>query len=356
MFKKNKIPRIIVGFMGASGCGKSTVLNVITGLDILPRSGLGEACTSVPVEVQYNLEDDPEKAFRAEITMVEAEDWRAELKTAIRHLTSDDGTADPNIEGAEAAAAKIRCVYPNLDIQLLNSDHVANLMGVREVNRYFGKTIEIEKRTAKEFALSIAPYIDGTSKVNQTNGNSSLWPMVKKVVLYVRSDVLRTGLVFVDLPGLGDSNQAREQVTDEYITEVSAICIVADIRRAITNAVAKNLHGRAATLKRQMRRSGLLDDEHTFFVLTMTDNITIDEITPKSEFVGSELTSQLTTRMNDRRARKSTILDSFEAINKEAARLQNQIDTWNKQIDTWNKQKEALEQTSRKRKEPGAGM
>lgn len=51
--------------------------------------------------------------------------------------------------------------------------------------------------------------------------------------------VLSTGAVVVDLPGVRDSNAARGAVAERYMKSCNAVWIVADITRAVDNRTAK---------------------------------------------------------------------------------------------------------------------
>lgn len=54
--------------------------------------------------------------------------------------------------------------------------------------------------------------------------------------------VLSTGAVVVDLPGVRDANAARGAVAEKYMKSCNAVWIVADITRAVDNRTAKVLH------------------------------------------------------------------------------------------------------------------
>ena len=54
--------------------------------------------------------------------------------------------------------------------------------------------------------------------------------------------VLSTGAVVVDLPGVRDANAARGAVAEKYMKSCNAVWIVADITRAVDNRTAKVAH------------------------------------------------------------------------------------------------------------------
>jgi hypothetical protein len=271
--------------MGPSGSGKSSIINALLDEEnILPTNGT-EACTAVAVEIAWNSSDKPEEAYIAKIQFVTASEWKHDLDLIVDELVNLRPGDRLKPEGdAKVAFNKFQAVYPDISIDKVTKDSVAVLMTDHTISDFLGTEKIISKAAScgRQFAAEIRPYIDSSPKA-VSNGtyslpNSSYWPLVKVIKIYTRSSILHTGLVLVDLPGLGDYNRAREMVAEHYMHEVSAICIVANIARALTDSIARNLFGRGKQLKRRLLRGGLLDDEHTFFVLTHTDVITIKDV------------------------------------------------------------------------------
>jgi GTPase SAR1 family protein len=281
-----ELPRVVLGFMGPSGSGKSSVINALLEEDSLLPCNCTEACTAVAVEIAWNTDSDRNKAYRAEIQFVTAAEWKAELEVLVAELMSLDTEErrNPSGDDAKVAAAKFGTVYPDFDMGNLTEQSAAELMSDTIVSNMLGKVekIEMAATRGKKFAQKIRKYIDSSPRINASGARqrktAPYWPLIKVVQIFTKSAVLRTGLVLVDLPGSGDSNAARTIVAQDYLHQVTAICIVTDIKRALTNAVARNLFGRGAALKRQLLRDGLLDDEHTFFVLTCTDIISNQQV------------------------------------------------------------------------------
>jgi len=83
---------IVVGIIGTTGSGKSSLMNAIFGSEVFPVSGT-RACTAAITEISYNTGD---VAFRATIGMVSAEAWSTEIDL----LRQDTETPkDPDSEG-----------------------------------------------------------------------------------------------------------------------------------------------------------------------------------------------------------------------------------------------------------------
>src|SRR5437763_1778943 len=80
------LPRVVLGFMGDSGSGKSSLINALIGREsLLPCSGT-EACTAVAVEVGWNASPDMSRAYRATIHLVTAAEWKCELESLVTEL------------------------------------------------------------------------------------------------------------------------------------------------------------------------------------------------------------------------------------------------------------------------------
>lgn len=113
--------------------------------------------------------------------------------------------------------------------------------------------------------------MDTTQTIQEANGNklsavlrrlvvapreqtkSGSWPLIKKVQIYSKADVLATGAVLVDLPGTGDSNKARNRVAEDYMNKCERYWVVAPIDRILDSESVRGaclLPGDAANLLR----------------------------------------------------------------------------------------------------------
>lgn len=126
--------------------------------------------------------------------------------------------------------------------------------------------------------LTVIPYssasthhLDTTQTIQEANANrlstalrrlvvaphdstkSGPWPLIKKVQIYCKADVLATGAVLVDLPGTGDSNKARNCVAEDYMNNCERYWVVAPIDRILDSESVRGaylLPGDAAQLLR----------------------------------------------------------------------------------------------------------
>jgi hypothetical protein len=218
--------------MGQSGCGKSSVINALLDEEELLPCNCMEACTAVAVEIAWNTSDGKAEAYKCVVQFITVEEWKEELESLIADVLSLDPGArsNPLANDENVSAAKMKAVYPNLDLNSLMSESAAELLNDDVVSKILGqqKVIGAAAGESKKFASEIKPYIDSSSSA--TNSRAKIpkkvpyWPLVKVVNIYVKSRVLSSGLVIVDLPGSGDSNAARAVIAERYMQSVEAIC------------------------------------------------------------------------------------------------------------------------------------
>lgn len=116
-------------------------------------------------------------------------------------------------------------VYPNKTKDMLANSTVAELMNAPEVKSILGTTKTVERAGLDTFHRILQYYVDskekttGQSNKNYKGGKKAMgfWPLIKVVRIYTKADVLSTGAVIVDLPGVQDSNAARAAVAAGYI-------------------------------------------------------------------------------------------------------------------------------------------
>jgi len=272
------VPRILVGVLGYTGSGKSSLINALLDHELLLPCNAMRASTSVVVEVAYNRSDDPKAAYCAEIDFVTRKEWIKELEILQgeikdRHEREPIGTKSGS--EASAAFAKITAVYPDIDIEKISTIRPEDLLQVQDLSEILGKSKTIHESKVKPFYSQISSFVDSKNTAKSV-GQVAFWPLVKLVKIHVKAPVLKNGLVLVDLPGLGDSNAGRTTVAENYIQNLQHIWICADIVRAVDDQVAKDLLGRG--FRRQLLLDGRYHEDFVSFIMTKTDNINTNEV------------------------------------------------------------------------------
>lgn len=262
--------RVFIGFAGVTGAGKTSAINSIIGFrDLLPSSN-ESAATAVPCLIEYN--DDHQHAFRAEVKFQEKDDIKKELDQYFESIQQLAARAADDGEQAETDASLLLDVGEDdeeddnqdllemvsavfgLDEDELNKETTNSVLSKNPtVLQLLGETISIEENDVEVFSEKIKPYMDSVTADHGDNGHEfAAWPLIKEVKIFVRSDVLRNGIVLVDLPGLADNVESRATVAREYFRKLSVTAIVTPIIRARNEQTGVQLMTQNQQLSMQM--------------------------------------------------------------------------------------------------------
>ncbi|KAL1795846.1 hypothetical protein ACET3X_006070 [Alternaria dauci] len=285
--------RTVVGVVGNTGAGKSSVINAILDEERLVPTNCMRACTAVVTEISWNSSIDSSSKYRAEIEFISQADWENEVTVLLREFLSENGTLsreaqDPNSD-AGIAWAKFHSVYPSIPKDALSECDVPSLMSRQSVVDVLGTTKSIQAARPQNFYQQLQRYVDSKEKISKKDKSKEkacksavqmeYWPLIKVVKIYTKSDALSTGAVVVDLPGIHDSNAARAAVAQGYMKQCTGLWIVAPINRAVDDRAAKTLLG--DSFKRQLKYDGGFSG--VTFICSKTDDISIMEATESLE-------------------------------------------------------------------------
>ncbi|EDN95069.1 hypothetical protein SS1G_10944 [Sclerotinia sclerotiorum 1980 UF-70] len=313
-----KRPRVLVGVLGYTGSGKSSLINALIDEEMVVPANAMRASTSVVTEISWNDSDDPKKAFRAEIEFISDIEWKMEMDILLGDLKNSTKGEDLSAKsGSEAstASAEISAVWPGVTLAKLKGMTSEELFQqIDGVSDHLDCILDISDSKAKPFSQQINSYIDSNNKQVCAKG-MSYRPLVRCVRIYTKAEILRHGLVPVDLPGLGDSNTGRTQVAEKYAENLNYVWIVADIVRAIDDQVAKDLMGKSS--RRQLLMDGKYDDKYVTFIMTKTDIINTEEVVESLQLREKDLRNILAREENI----INEIHDGQEALGRETFKV-----------------------------------
>ncbi|TVY41981.1 Nuclear GTPase SLIP-GC [Lachnellula occidentalis] len=278
--RKDKLDcRVLIGFIGVSGAGKSSLINAILGLDDLLPADDEKACTAAPVEISQNHDKDTSKAFTALIERVSEDEWRVELEALYQDVSDkadnkDGEDGEPDLERdlrIKSSFQKLRCVYPHVNrIEDLRKYSVESFLTHPNVRDILGKSEHLSDPILDGFAAKIKSFIDSSSSKGEGGNLFAQWPLVKVVRLLVKSDILKHGVVLVDLPGSMDTNLACGAIAESYQQNLKVTCVVAPTERAVSDKPAQDLLGRAT--QRTLRLDDRFSSESLCFIVSKTDS------------------------------------------------------------------------------------
>lgn len=214
---QEKPPETVIVVVGSMGAGKSTAINALIDEGrLLPTSGY-DACTSVATEIRYNHSTDPNEAYRAEISFITEEELLHELLILREDvLSTNDAAGDscaPTVADyddtsyAEIAWDKIQAVWPRLTRVELAAPafDVHALLEDPFVRVCLGETHHIRHPTATALCRELDGFIANRDnaalarRAERLGAEQQLWPLVDKVNIFVKAEVLSTGAVIRDM-------------------------------------------------------------------------------------------------------------------------------------------------------------
>ncbi|KAL4870412.1 hypothetical protein BDV12DRAFT_207717 [Aspergillus spectabilis] len=247
-----------VGFIGDSGMGKSSVINSILDQEGLARSnGDGAACTTVVTEFRSVDEEHPNNYTVVADFMDNAEivELLEELLSAVRKYYTgayrevSEPEEQENIRGAARRAwDTLLSLFPNqpeLDLDFVSqegADAVEPIITRLEEWTMAGQDSRPGGRNSLQYSVvanhadECMEQLDNLMADSRDHNRPALWPFVKLIRVYLRSPVLRTGLILADLPGFRDLNYARVRATERYLRHsCNEVFIVSTIFRFTTD-------------------------------------------------------------------------------------------------------------------------
>ncbi|KAG9930480.1 hypothetical protein KCU86_g8172, partial [Aureobasidium melanogenum] len=361
--------RTVIGVVGNTGAGKSSVINAILDEERLVPTNCMRACTAVVTEMSWNPNEDESSKYRAEIEFIKPAEWEKELRVLFEEIIDGSGNISREVSNPDSQAgiayAKIRAVYWRLTRDDLVASSIEKLMADHSVRGLLGTTKYIKDRYCDTFYKSLQHYVDSKEKPELTKDSDDeededediskgtvdkdkkkkktrkreqkFWPLIKVVRLYVKADALSTGAVLVDLPGVADSNAARAAVAEGYMKQCTGLWIVSPINRAVDDKAAKNLLGSA--FRRQLKFDGTYSA--ITFICSKTDDISNTEATD-SLGLGDEI-EELEEQLTSIERRRRTAEKETSKLRDQKSSLRETTDNCDDEIEKWEALQEKLD-------------
>lgn len=163
LLQSGKKPEVVIGVLGATGTGKSSLINAIIDEKGMLATNCMRAATAVATEVAYN---DGPRRYKAEVKFIQPDEWKRELEI-LRHEMLDE---NPDINAIRTTREKLKAVYPELDDGNLPHTTMEMLLGHPRIANRLGASLLIEEDDPKTFADKLKPYIDSKSGTARADG------------------------------------------------------------------------------------------------------------------------------------------------------------------------------------------
>ncbi|KAI1802124.1 hypothetical protein F4811DRAFT_573467 [Daldinia bambusicola] len=285
LIKLHKKFEVLVGVAGSTGSGKTSALNALLGFNELLPTNNQEASTAVVCKVSYNDSDKPSMQFRACVTFRTKANLVRQLDTFFEDLKGRD-----ELRAADGDSLEDQEALRNMNARLKPTfEMIRTIFGVEEhdvagmttqtlleqnesVTKLLGTIKKFHAGHEDQLAEQIKPYMDSTTAQHTTSGlEFAAWPLIDEVELYIKSDILKNGVVLVDLPGIADAVESRADVARNYFPKLAATLIVSPARRAADESAAVKLMSDHQELQVQM--NGKFHKDSFCVVVSQTDHI-----------------------------------------------------------------------------------
>ncbi|RAH84267.1 hypothetical protein BO86DRAFT_397134 [Aspergillus japonicus CBS 114.51] len=314
-----------VGFIGDSGMGKSSLINSILDQEGLARSsGDGAACTTVVTEFR-SVDDEHPQNYTVEADFMDQSEIRElleELLSSVRKYYTDafrEVHKSEEKEHIKAAALRawetLRSLFPNeegLDLEFLSKEGEESVKIILTILQEWamagldyrpGGRDNLHYSMVARNADECMEELDSLMADSKDSKRPALWPFVKLIRVYLRSPVLRTGLVLADVPGFRDLNFARVRATERYLRHsCDEVFIVSSILRCTTDQSVGDIIRRCSQdqpIRIVCTRSEDVDAKETARSSSTEDAARIRNMDSRIEHLESKIRS---TRSRRRRA------------------------------------------------------
>ena len=337
--------KTVIGVVGNTGAGKSSVINAMLDEERLVPTNCMRACTAVVTEISYNYEEEP---YQAQIEFISLADWEKELKVLFQDLLDGNGQVSRECSNEDTDAgiayAKIKAVYPRKTKEDIANSSIETML--REVSHVLGSSRDIKETDALQFYKRLQHFVDSKEKSTglkdkdkkKERKEMEFWPLIRVVRIHVKSPALATGAVIVDLPVVHDANAARAAVAEGYMKQCTGLWIVAPINRAVDDKAAKSLLGES--FKRQLKLDGGFNS--VTFICSKTDDISLGEA---QDSLGlDEEIAPSWAELDELSKKQKSIKKQMEEVKQSNAVYGEVMNDADEQIEVWEALKDKLDE------------
>jgi hypothetical protein len=217
-----------IALVGTIGAGKSSFLNAVLGQEVLPV-GVMEPCTAFVTLVRHR----PGDAYEVRVDYVTEDEWRSDLASFVELLSTRE-----DIDDNPSESKRLINAYKKRFQALLDVTDIADVDAASLLDEPLPLQVQEIFRAGSVETRSFADAREMQQRLNNLiHGKSGLWPLVKQVSISGPYECLQGGLELVDLPGLNDPNEARVEVTREYLRTSPFVWVLFPMVRGLTHDI-----------------------------------------------------------------------------------------------------------------------
>ncbi|KAF7543436.1 hypothetical protein G7Z17_g10738 [Cylindrodendrum hubeiense] len=340
---QNRDYEVLVGIEGPTGAGKSSFLGSLLRIEELLPSGQEGAATAVIGKVSWNYDDTPGHEYRAEITFRKKDEVERELSLLLREMNHRNEIEDFEYEDEDQRMKDMAEASEMINYELPKFQAVWGLEEcLLEDFAESCDTIEGEQAAVKEILESnpaalklmnqgtrhlfssepqdlsyeIKPFLDSTARDYGGGCVFSAWPLVQMVNIFVKADILKTGISLVDLPGCGDAVESRAEVARKFKEKLNVRMVASSILRATDEkeGVALMTSGYEEV---QMKLDGKLNSRGFCVILTKIDDIAVENYIRGSELREDENIIKKLEHLKSMRKEQNKLRSTYTALQTE---------------------------------------
>jgi hypothetical protein len=230
--------QVAVALLGSTGAGKSTLINSLIGEQILPTSSMA-VCTSSITRVRFRAGN----RYSMEVKLVPRATWERQVEQAAADVAASkevDDKAAAYVRTSpigEDEAKRLKAIYGQEAIdEFLLSGNRTLLVEPQEIVDAFGRErIEFSCGSPSELRAEVDQYLTAKGRY---------WPIVETCVIEGPFAGLDHGAELVDLPGLNDPNEAREELTRSFLETAKFVWVVFNMKRSLGKDLTQVLESR----------------------------------------------------------------------------------------------------------------